>query len=72
MTCIYTQSHGPPLPSPPTKDVLHNLRPRLKRLTSYDEALAQVNDILRKEAEAGGKGGMLGAIDEEGGLFINA
>ena len=46
--------------------MLHNLRPRLKRLTSYDEALMQVNDILRKEAEAGGKGGMLGAIDEEG------
>ena len=51
---------------PRLQDVLHHLRPRLKRLSTYEEALAVVTEIMTKEAEAGGKGGMLGAIDEEG------
>ena len=50
------------------QDVLHHLRPRLKRYASYEEALAAVTDIISKEAAVGVGGGMLGAIDEGEGV----
>ena len=57
-----------PSPRSHLQDVLHHLRPRLKRYASYEEALAAVTDIINKEAAVGLGGGMLGAIDAGEGV----